>query len=187
MVSTVNMLLKVLFTLLYFGIKVSSSVETDFCCLCPNGSYPRNANKSVRGVERMLGETASVATCRDLDAKMFNPSHPRTQPGSANCRALQSKYRNCCCQPNGTCPATIAGPAPAPKAPQNNYPMGNQPKCALCPNFKFPKKPYTITTVQYIPGNPTCQDLHFMGLSQQIPGALCYPLQLYMRVPCGCN
>jgi hypothetical protein len=167
---------------------VSSEVENDYCCLCPNGAYPRNANKSVRGVEKMLGESAVTQTCKDLDSKMFNPSHPNTKPGSANCRNLQNKYRACCCNANGFCPATSPAPPPAPApTPKNNYPQGNQPKCPLCPNYRFPKKPYTITTVQYIPGNPTCQDLHFMGISGQIPGALCYPLQLYMRGPCGCN
>jgi hypothetical protein len=183
------MILKVLVTLVYLAHQVSSNVNSQFCVLCNNGAYPMYPNKSVRGVEKMLGEAAPVNYCKDLDAKMFNPSHPRTKPGSANCIALQNKYRSCCCAPNGKCPAT-SGPIPAPapkKPPPNNVPMGNQPRCALCPNFKFPKKPYTITTVQYIPGNPTCQDLHFMGLNKQIPAAICYPLQLYMRVPCGCN
>lgn len=61
------------------------------------------------------------------------------------------------------------------------------PVCNICRNGQYPGKPYTITTVAYIEGNPTCRDLWFMGNNKEIHIDLCYPLQLFMRGPCGCD
>lgn len=60
------------------------------------------------------------------------------------------------------------------------------PICDLCFGGGYPNKPYTITAVQYINGNPTCADLYLMGLNGEIDPLLCYPMQLYMQKPCGC-
>ena len=69
----------------------------------------------------------------------------------------------------------------------NNYQQGNEPECKVCFKGNFPGKPYTITTVAYVPGNPSCEDLYWMGKTGNIPAAICYPLQIYMQGPCGCN
>jgi hypothetical protein len=169
-----------LLTLLSLALTLSfnNALDDEYCFLCPSGQYPVKPNLLL---------DANGRTCQTLDAQMFNPSNYGPGQRDGRCSALQSQYRNCCCNAGSNCAQPRQNPRPAPTPPQNNLPMGNEPACSLCPNYKFPGKPYTITTVQYIPGNPTCQDLHFMGQAKQIPGALCYPLQLYMRVPCGCN
>lgn len=59
--------------------------------------------------------------------------------------------------------------------------------CNLCFNGEPPGKPYTITAVLYLPGNPTCKELYDMGQEGKIDQAICYPLQLYMQKPCGCD
>jgi hypothetical protein len=146
----------------------------EFCFLCANGVYPANDQRFV---------DANGKTCQKLDAEMFNPNNDST-PGSSKCTSLQNQWRNCCCNPNAGCPAIKQNPSPAP--PPNPYPMGSQPVCHLCPGGAFPKKPYTITTVYGINGNPTCEDLYHMGRAKQINGAICYPMQLYMKGPCGC-
>lgn len=61
------------------------------------------------------------------------------------------------------------------------------PLCQICFSGSYPSKPYTITSVMYLPGNPTCHDLYEMGKSGLIDPTLCYPLQLYMQKPCGCG
>jgi hypothetical protein len=166
-----------IFAVLFCGFAISSVLcksLDEFCMLCANGAYPANANHFV---------DANGKTCQKLDAEMFNPN---TDPGSAVCVNLQNQHRNCCCNPNANCGAINQNPAPAPQIPPNPYPIGSEPVCHLCNGGGFPKKPYTITTVYGIAGHPTCQDLYHMGRAKQINGAICYPLQLYMRAPCGC-
>jgi hypothetical protein len=167
-----------IFTVLFCGLAISSVLCKDldeFCLLCAGADYPANEGRFV---------DANGKTCGMLDAEMFNPS--RTAAGSSQCTNLQNQHRNCCCNPNANCAPIAQNPRPAPGPPPNPYPIGNQPVCHLCSGGAFPKKPYTITTVYGISGNPTCQDLYHMGRAKQINGAICYPMQLYMRVPCGC-
>lgn len=166
-----------IFAVLFCGFTISSVLCApleEFCFLCADGVYPANAERFI---------DANGKTCQELDAEMFNPSND-SKPGNAKCTQLQNQYRNCCCNNNANCSPIKQNPAPAP--PPNPYPTGRQPVCHLCNGGTFPKKPYTLTTVYGIPGNPTCEDLYYMGRAKQIDAALCYPLQLYMRGPCGC-
>jgi hypothetical protein len=59
--------------------------------------------------------------------------------------------------------------------------------CSLCHDGSFPKKPYTYAAILGIQGNPTCEDLYWMGLVGAITDQLCKPLQNYYDTPCGCS
>lgn len=59
--------------------------------------------------------------------------------------------------------------------------------CDLCWRTKeFPQKWATVTASLYIPGNPTCRDLYYLGRAGAIPNRICRPLQDYYEDPCGC-
>lgn len=104
-------------------------------------------------------------------------------PGSAVCVKEQDLYRRSCCDPTYNPLPVVQSPT---ASPGSNYPQGNEPVCDLCMDGSYPTKPNTVTAVLYIPGNPTCQDLYWMGLSGNIADYMCYPLQDYMQEPCGC-
>jgi len=71
---------------------------------------------------------------------------------------------------------------------QKTYPQGDNDPCEVCyKDNSFPSKPFTVTAILYMPGNPTCEDLFYMGRQGSIPNRLCYPLQDYMQGPCGCD
>jgi hypothetical protein len=154
--------------------KVLADAELGFCCLCNRCSYP--------GSRADIFLNDSGLSCAKLDSMMFNPGNAR--PGSASCIQNQNAYRDVCCNPNSSFQSV---PQRATQPPVMNIPQGNEPWCDICLNKSYPAKPYTITTVAYMPGNPTCMDLYWMGRTGNIPGAICYPLQLYMQSPCGCN
>jgi hypothetical protein len=161
-------------------LPASASMD-EFCFLCPNGRYPS---------ERFsLAVKSDGTTCEDVDRTMFNPSNFRG--GSAACVSQQNLYRRQCCDMsfpfNGVRVFAQEQTEAQNTVQRNPFPQGDQQLCNLCVNKKMPSKPYTITTVMYMDGNPTCQDLYFKGLSGNIPSSLCYPLQIFMRVPCGCN
>jgi len=119
-------------------------------------------------------------TCGGLELNMTGVY----SPGSAECADLQGKYRKSCCDATYT-PIPVEQPPTPP--PGSSYPQGNEPICDICLDGSFPTKPFSVTAVLYIPGNPKCEDLFWMGRAGTIPGRLCYPLQDYMQVPCGCN
>lgn len=116
-----------------------------------------------------------------------------TEAGAIECEAAQMAMRPTCCEPDYLPPPEIAYTPPPPESPceQEEPPTwcegaGEEPTCQLCLDGRFPGNPYTITTVAYISGNPSCEDLYWMGLEGAIPDAVCYPLQNFMQEPCGC-
>jgi len=119
-------------------------------------------------------------TCGGLELNMTGVY----SPGSAECADLQGKYRKSCCDATYT-PIPVEQPPTPP--PGSSYPQGNEPICDICLDGSFPTKPFSVTAVLYISDNPKCEDLFWMGRAGTIPGRLCYPLQDYMQVPCGCK
>jgi hypothetical protein len=174
--ATTARLTTALLTLL--SLQTAHTADLDeFCCLCTSCSYP--------GARADIFLNDGGLSCAKLDAVMFNPANHR--PGTSSCIQQQNSYRDVCCNPSSTFQSVPQKATIAPGPPVVNMPQGNEPHCDLCFNKNYPTKPYTITTVAYVPGNPTCMDLYWMGKTGNVPGAICYPLQLYMQGPCGCN
>eukprot|EP00527_Entomoneis_sp_CCMP2396_P001933 CAMPEP_0198156214 /NCGR_PEP_ID=MMETSP1443-20131203/69540_1 /TAXON_ID=186043 /ORGANISM="Entomoneis sp., Strain CCMP2396" /LENGTH=260 /DNA_ID=CAMNT_0043822999 /DNA_START=95 /DNA_END=877 /DNA_ORIENTATION=- len=164
-----------LFLVVFIAVWTSSAA---MCCLCPYGQFA-GANCFSHGekADRWVGVNYS---CNDASVDASGLSDNQ-------CPAQQSAYQQKCC----TSPDVFDFPdvaQPEPTAPPGLVTQeGNHPVCNICFNEQFPGKPYTITSVQYVAGNPTCSDLYYLGKTKNIEGSICYPLQLYMQEPCGCN
>lgn len=168
-----SLILTVLFLILpSAALAVSSG---NHCCLCGYCANPLAA----RGNQHVT----STFTCNSLALAMANPA--AVPYGSAACNNLIVGFRNKCCDPYTSFTAAAVAPAQS-SAMVNPYPRGVSNACNLCANGQFPSKPYTLTAVLFLPGNPTCKDLYFMGLSGNIPNRLCTPIQDFMATPCGC-
>jgi len=150
------------------------------CCLCEFGSWPEafcfpHSDKS----EKWIGVGKQ---CADLVTDLIDYDEH-----SSACKNGRVPFTEDCCTSQQQHPVDDV-PQPQPTlAPHEVRPQGIHPVCHVCFNEQYPGKPYTITSVTYVSGNPTCRDLYFMGRNKEIDGALCYPLQLFMQDPCGCN
>ena len=175
-ISTETMM-KYLLTLLLLATANAQApnYEEDYCCLCPNCGPRANPYTEV---------DSQGTICATLGSEMRDPQSIY-QPGNDACKNAIKDHRDRCCDPNYSGPA-IAQSNAEPEDPSDNYPQGTEPNCDVCIDGSFPKKPHTITAVLYLPGNPTCEDLYYMGRTGNIPSRLCYPLQDYMVDPCGC-
>ena len=149
-------------------------MEKEYCCLCERCGYPPRAQIFID----KFGQS-----CHKLDSTMFNPHNPSTA-GSTTCLNLQNEWRSVCCDPNSSFQSVPQAPVPA---PANNFPQGTEQPCDVCFSGAYPTKPHTITSVKWVPGNPTCGDLYWMGRTGNIPSAVCYPMQQFMQEPCGCT
>jgi hypothetical protein len=160
----------------FLARSVLGGTADDYCCLCDDCFGPDPSKYDFRVDSDQYG----VKTCVELDYQMS----VNLAPTSNTCTSERDAAYNCCC--TGATSGCSSEEAPPTPAPRSNFPAGNEPFCSLCINGQFPLNPYTVTAVAYIPGNPSCQDLYWMGQTFNIPSALCYPIQNFMAEPCGC-
>jgi len=166
--------------LLLITLGIPGCVGFDNCCLCKFGDWPEafcfpHADKADKWIE--VGKQ-----CADLVDDLYD-----FDEYTGECNSGRAPYKQKCCTSQAQFPVTDV-PQPQPTlAPNEVRPQGIHPLCDICFNKQYPGKPYTITSVTYVSGNPTCRDLFFMGLNKEIDGAMCYPLQLFMQGPCGCD
>jgi hypothetical protein len=153
---------------------VSAQYE-EFCCLCDECNFPASGRE-------YLNVDEDGTTCYDQFLSMADTENASTN-GSGACRSQIALHRRRCCDPDFD-PIDIAV-APTP-APVINLPYGSEPFCDLCPDGRFPGIPKTVTAVLYIPGNPTCEILYYMGRRGLIEDRLCNPVQDYLEEACGC-
>ena len=162
-VTTILVVLSVLLSFSHAGID-------NLCCLCTE-CYP-----SVRG-NFFVSDTGDTCDSTYLEMAPLNPN-------SQKCASKINQYRQTCCDPNYN-PIPIAQAPDEPKQP--NIPQGPHPHCDICRGGEFPGLPKTVTAVLYIPGNPTCEQLYFMGITGNIQRNLCWPMRDYFEAPCGCG
>lgn len=93
------------------------------------------------------------------------------------CNVIKQKYKICCSEVQQT-------PTKTPVSTPSFFPGINK-ICMLCRNGKEPKYKNTFIESYFI--NGTCSQLYYMGLTGNIEERLCYPLQLYSKLPCGCD
>jgi hypothetical protein len=142
--------------------------------------------------KRVKSSTYGEMTCVELDFKLLTSLDGRSDYGHAVCSKEVEEWRDCCCQSSSVSGLSdeqcgFAPPLPiAEPIPHVNYPEGPHPHCDLCKNGHFPGNPYMMTAIAYVPGNPTCMDLYWMGRTGNVPGSICWPLQNFMEKPCGC-
>ncbi|KAL7576536.1 hypothetical protein ACA910_018033 [Epithemia clementina (nom. ined.)] len=109
-----------------------------------------------------------------------------TSTSSSACSTAISKYRQLCCYSNT--PATQAPQTPRPVNPDSVIPQGTEPVCDICIGGGVPSSPNTMVFSNFISGGrDTCMGLYNQGRAKNILAALCYPLQLFAKTPCGCN
>lgn len=150
--------------------------DIGLCCLCNDCFFP----PSGRG-DFFVNQDG--LTCNELALEMADPENASTR-GSGACRRLQRSFRQICCDASFDPPQVAQAPTPAPVI---NLPYGNEPVCNVCHDAAFPGLPKTVTAVLYIDGNPTCEQLYYMGLYGLILDRLCNPLQDYLAQGCGCG
>jgi hypothetical protein len=154
---------------------ISAEGLDELCCLCDECYFPA-AGRDDLNVDQF------GTTCSDQLLSMADTDNASTN-GSGACRRQIALHRRRCCDPDYT-PIEIAiAPTPAPVI---NLPYGSEPYCNLCPDGRFPGIPKTVTAVLYIPGNPTCEILYYMGRRGHIEERLCNPMQDYLEEACGC-
>jgi hypothetical protein len=169
-------------TLLFLTLLCSSLTQLtwgygNICCLCENCSPATTPQE-----KGFWTDLYGLTSCPALDfTLLLETSVLKDTP---ECIALQSNWRTCCCTGNlNGCNFVEAEPT---EPPAIAYPAGSYPWCDLCDGGVYPGNPFTITVVAYIPGNPTCADLYWLGRTGNIPGGVCAPLRSFMRMPCGC-
>ncbi|KAL7576537.1 hypothetical protein ACA910_018034 [Epithemia clementina (nom. ined.)] len=109
-----------------------------------------------------------------------------TSTSSSECSTAISKYRQLCCYSNT--PATQAPQTPQPINPESAIPQGTEPICDICYGGGVPSSPNTMVFSNFISGgSDSCMGLYNQGRAKNILAALCYPLQLTVETPCGCN
>jgi hypothetical protein len=154
---------------------VSAEGVDELCCLCDECYFPASGRDN-------LNVDQFGTTCYDQLLSMADTENASTN-GSGECTKQIALHRRRCCDSSYT-PIDIAiAPTPAPVI---NLPYGNEPFCNLCPDGRFPGIPKTVTAVLYIPGNPTCEILYYMGRRGLIEDRLCNPVQDYLEEACGC-
>ena len=147
------------------------------CCLC-NGC---SSTVTSQDYEMNVAPFGQVS-CPELDFQLLMGG--QVAGGSSTCTNIQNTWRTCCCTSN-TAGCNFIDVSPA-DPPPVVFPAGSYPWCDICDGGVYPGNPGTITMVAYIPGNPTCADLYWMGRTYNIPDAMCQPLRSFMRIPCGC-
>jgi hypothetical protein len=154
---------------------VSAEGIDELCCLCDECYFPASGRDN-------LNVDQFGTTCYEQLLSMADTENSSTN-GSGECTKQIALHRNRCCNSAYT-PIDIAiAPTPAPVI---NLPFGSEPFCNLCTDGRFPGKPKTVTAVLYIPGNPKCELLYYMGQRGLIEDRLCNPMQDYLEEACGC-
>jgi hypothetical protein len=157
---------------------VTADDNKKFCCLCNKCAAPMLERWDLYLNDKGL-------TCGKLDSTMFNPFND-SKAGSAVCKDLQYRHRNTCCNRDTKVQSVPQAPTPAPTY-GDNIKYGTSQVCNLCLNGNKPSKPYTMVTSNQISGSQTCDSIYHLGLTRNINNALCYPMQLQLKGPCGCN
>jgi hypothetical protein len=154
---------------------VSAEGIDELCCLCDECYFPASGRDNLNVDE--FG-----TTCYEQLLSMADNDNASTN-GSGECTKLINLHRRRCCD-SSFVPIDIAI-APTP-APVTNLRPGSEPYCDLCRDGRFPGLPRTVTAVLYIPGNPTCELLYYMGRRGLVEDRLCNPMQDYLEAACGC-
>jgi hypothetical protein len=154
---------------------VSAEAVDELCCLCDQCYFPASGRDNLNVDE--FG-----TTCYQQLLSMADTENSSTN-GSGQCAKEIALHRRRCCDSSYD-PIDIAV-APTP-APVINLPDGTEPYCNLCVDGRFPGNPKTVTAVLYIPGNPKCELLYYMGRRGLIESRLCNPMQDYLAQACGC-
>lgn len=165
---------------LLVGVPSVQAALDGYCCLC-DGCYTVDSTKYEDFLET---DDWGKVSCVELDYKMTLELDMTVSSQAAKCSSYINNWKRCCCtsERNG-CNFVDRPPSNPPKG---NFPAGDHPWCDLCANGQYPEEPYTVAAIAYLPGNPTCADLYWMGRTGNIPQALCYPIQNFMVNPCGC-
>ena len=150
--------------------------DIGLCCLCDD-CYLATHNRGDFFIDE------NGLTRNKLALEMADPENESIKGNSA-CRRLQNAFRKSCCDPNFQPPEVTQAPTSAPVV---NISFGNEPLCNVCEHANLPGLPKTVTAVLYIDGNPTCEQLYYMGLRGLIEDCLCIPLQDYLVEGCGCG
>jgi hypothetical protein len=159
----------------YSPYTVSAETFDELCCLCDECEFPASGRDN-------LNVDQFGTTCYDQLLSMADTENASTN-GSGECTKQIALHRRRCCDSSFK-PIEIAiAPTPAPVI---NLPYGSEPFCNLCADGRFPGIPKTVTAVLYIPGNPTCEILYYMGRRGLIEDRLCNPAQDYLETACGC-
>ena len=176
--------LVLLLMMLYDNATGSERASEDFglCCLCDECFFPHQ----VAPQRGQLIVEKDGTTCEQLALKMAKPM--LYQRHSGVCKKLQRTHRRRCCDPSDE-PVAIATPTPeeAREKERRKYAKGTEPQCHLCPGNVFPGSPNTVTATLYVRGNPTCEELYYMGLNGLVPELVCKPIQHYGEEACGCR
>jgi hypothetical protein len=163
---------------LYQRAVFAEEISKRFCCLCNRCAAPL--------LDRWdLYLNDSGLSCGKLDSNMFNPGND-SKAGNDVCKNLQFLHRDTCCNPETRVQSVPQAPTPAPTY-GDNVTYGKNEVCNLCLNGSKPSKPFTMITSNQITGLQTCDSIYHLGLTRNIGNALCYPLQLELKGPCGCN
>jgi len=163
------------------GIGIGVAVANEnLCCLCDECYRP----VAGRGNHYL---TQNGDTCNTMYLQMTDPTND-SRPGTSECSRLQNMYRRTCCDSSFS-PQTLAQNEQATEAQiyAQKYSVGDEPHCDLCEDGSYPGTPNTVTAVLYMPGNPTCKDLYWMGRRGRILDRLCNPLVDFFEKPCGCG
>ena len=172
--------------LLLISLGVGPVVAFDECCLCdplsrsPNDNLPwdsscwNHPDKSEKWIG--LGYQCADASVDAFDYMSWDNE----------CSDYRSQWAQKCCTRSSRFDFEEVE-QPPPTRPPITLTQGIWQECDLCFNKQFPGKPYTITSVQYVDGNPTCSDLFWMGKFGHIEDDMCYPLTIWMQEPCGCD
>jgi len=144
------------------------------CCMCDSCRPILFGRANTR-------VTSTGGTCRTMALKMAS-----MRPGTY-CSRYVNQFRNTCCNANYTpkqvAQQRVANPS---LAANQKYGFGQEPICHICADASFPKSPNTVCALLYMPGNPTCRDLYYMGRRGRILDRLCNAAQDFFQAPCGC-
>lgn len=154
---------------------VSAEGIDELCCLCDECFFPASGRDNLNVDE--FG-----TTCYEQLLSMADTENSSTN-GSGECTKQIALHRRRCCDSSYTPIEIAVAPTPAPVI---NLPYGSESYCDLCTDGRFPGLPKTVTAVLYIPGNPTCELLYYMGRRGLIEDRLCNPMQDYLEEGCGC-
>jgi len=116
-----------------------------------------------------------------IEGTTCNQIYLGSTKNSTLCTDIKKNYKVCCSE----VPQTPTH-APSPQQP-SSLPLGVNKICQLCSNGKEPRNKNTVIYSNYINGSKSCIQLHNMGLTRNIQDIVCYPLQLYAKIPCGCD
>lgn len=153
---------------------VSADQDLGFCCLCDKCDMPVRTSHPV---------DSKGYTCAALMLDMADPTN-HIRAGNGICRQLQSQHRNRCCNRNYNPPSIPQTDVPK---PGSEYGYGNSKSCNLCPNGRYPGKPFTRVAVLNYGGISTCKDLYWWLKNGKVEDRMCGPTSYMLGPACGCN